>query len=100
MTHIFECPTGDYNQIHSEVKKFDIVNFGRNVSVGDRIIYQRLNDTEDGGTKEGELNETSFTEDECSVIVEYIFLDDEKLLKKGFTAIQFYVEESKIYSSK
>jgi len=100
LTHIFECPTNEYNQIHSEVKKLDILNFGRSVSVGDKIIYQRLNDTEDGETKEGELNETPFTEDECSVIIEYIFIDDEKLLKKGFTAIQFYVEESKIHSSK
>lgn len=94
MTHIFECPTNEYNQIHSEVKKLDILNFGRGVSVGDKIIYQRMADTED------EPNDNSYTEDECAVIIEYIFIDDERLLKKGFTAIQFYVEESKIHSSK
>lgn len=87
MTHLFECSTNEYNLISNGEKRFDILKFGK-VSIGDTIIYQRLADTEDEETKEGEVNDTPFTDDEYSVVVDFILSDDDAL-KKGFAAVSF-----------
>lgn len=83
MTHILEVPTSNYNAVLNGTQQFDILKFGRRVSVGDTIVYQRLADTED------EESEDAFTDDEVSVVISYIFEDEEKAIKNGFTAVGF-----------
>lgn len=83
MTHVFEVPTNSYNQIVSGKQTFDILKFGRRVTVGDIVVYQRLADTED------EESEDAFTEDEVSVVIECIFDDEEKVIKKGYVAVGY-----------
>lgn len=92
MTHIFDTSTDEYNQILTGEKVVDILNFGRSVSLGDIIIYQRLADTENE-EKNGEINDTAFTDDEISVRINFIYDDTEKVIKKGFTAVTFKEKE-------
>lgn len=94
MTHIFETSSYDYNLIASGAKTFDILNFGRPVTVGDKIIYQRLADTEDEELPNGEVNPTAFSQDEHEVRIDFIFSDEESALKKGFAAVGFKEKEA------
>ena len=92
MTHIYETTTNDYNLISKGSKQFDILKFGRGVSVGDRIIYQRLAVTEEEDNGDSGTNDTPYSEDELSVSITHIYEDAEGALKKGYVAVGFEKE--------
>ena len=95
MTHVFETTTNDYNLISNGSKQFDILKFGRSVSVGDKIIYQRLADTdEETDRDEEQINDTPYSDDELAVSITHIYEDAEGALKKGYVAVGFKEKES------
>lgn len=92
MTHLIETTTEDFKLMESGEKTFEIIKSDKPIRVGDSLIFQRLADTEQEETKEGEINDTPFTEDEFKATVTYIYTSNGEL-KKGYYAAGFKEKE-------
>jgi Domain of unknown function (DUF3850) len=92
MTHFFLVNENEMGLVSTGAKKFDILKFGRAVSIGDTIIYQLEEKTpseqEDDAQKEQGLD----VPEEYSVKIDYLFEDTEGSLKKGFVGVGFKIE--------
>ena len=88
MTHFFVVTETEMSMLaYHKAKKFDLLKFGRAVSIDDTIIYQM---EEEPPLQEGEERQgCEGIPQEYSVTIDFILSDSDGALKKGYIAVGF-----------
>lgn len=86
MTHLFDYSANSLNLIKSGEQTFDILKFEKTVSIGDTLIFQKIDEREE------EYKDKPFDEEEFVAKITFI-LPTNGELKKGYVAVGFKEKE-------